>query len=348
MSTTTTPTPPKKTNRIGLEVLSYKGSKTTLCAGCGHNAISERIIECFYELGVEPWMVSKFSGIGCSSKSPAYFLNLAHGFNGVHGRMPALATGALLANRNIIGIGVTGDGDTASIGIGQFMHLMRRNLPLIYLIENNGVYGLTKGQFSATADLGSKLKTGVINDLPPFDCCALALQWGATFVARSFSGDKRQLQAILKGAISHKGLSVIDVISPCTTFNDHEGSTKSYSYMKEHEELLHDLDYVPAYEDISVELPEGQVTEVVLHDGSKLRIKKLDRDYDPRSKFAALSALDDAERRGEVLTGVLYVDTAKPHFIDLLGMADEPLATLPQAKTRPSREALDQIMEEQR
>jgi 2-oxoglutarate ferredoxin oxidoreductase subunit beta len=348
MSTTTTPTPPKKTNRIGLEVLSYKGSKTTLCAGCGHNAISERIIECFYELGVEPWMVSKFSGIGCSSKSPAYFLNLAHGFNGVHGRMPALATGALLANRNIIGIGVTGDGDTASIGIGQFMHLMRRNLPLIYLIENNGVYGLTKGQFSATADLGSKLKTGVINDLPPFDCCALALQWGATFVARSFSGDKRQLQAILKAAISHKGLSVIDVISPCTTFNDHEGSTKSYSYMKEHEELLHDLDYVPAYEDISVELPEGQVTEVTLHDGSRLRIKKLDRDYDPRSKFAALSALDDAEKRGEVLTGVLYVDTAKPHFIDLLGMADEPLATLPQAKTRPSREVLDQIMEEQR
>jgi 2-oxoglutarate ferredoxin oxidoreductase subunit beta len=228
------------------------------------------------------------------------------------------------------------------------MHLMRRNLPLIYLIENNGVYGLTKGQFSATADLGSKLKTGVINDLPPFDCCALALQWGATFVARSFSGDKRQLQAILKAAISHKGLSVIDVISPCTTFNDHEGSTKSYSYMKEHEELLHDLDYVPAYEDISVELPEGQVTEVTLHDGSRLRIKKLDRDYDPRSKFAALSALDDAEKRGEVLTGVLYVDTAKPHFIDLLGMADEPLATLPQAKTRPSREVLDQIMEEQR
>ena len=345
---TTTPTPPKKTNRIGLEVLSYKGSKTTLCAGCGHNAISERIIECFYELGVEPWMVSKFSGIGCSSKSPAYFLNLAHGFNGVHGRMPALATGALLANRNIIGLGVTGDGDTASIGIGQFMHLMRRNLPFIYLIENNGVYGLTKGQFSATADLGSKLKTGVINDLPPFDCCALALQWGATFVARSFSGDKRQLQAILKAAISHKGLSVIDVISPCTTFNDHEGSTKSYSYMKDHEELLHDLDFVPAYEDISVELPEGQVTEVALHDGSRLRIKKLDRDYDPRSKFAALSALDDAEKRGEVLTGVLYVDTAKPHFLDLLGMADEPLATLPQSKTRPSREVLDQIMEEQR
>jgi 2-oxoglutarate ferredoxin oxidoreductase subunit beta len=344
----TTATPPKKTNRIGLEVLSYKGSKTTLCAGCGHNAISERLIECFYELGIEPWMVSKFSGIGCSSKSPAYFLNLAHGFNGVHGRMPALATGALLANRNILGLGVTGDGDTASIGIGQFMHLVRRNLPFIYLIENNGVYGLTKGQFSATADLGSKLKTGVINDLPPFDCCALALKWGATFVARSFSGDKKQLQAILKTAISHKGLSVIDVISPCVTFNDHEGSTKSYSYMKEHEEALHDLNFVPAYEDIAVELPEGQVTDVTLHDGSKLRIKKLGRDYDPTSKLAALSVLEEAEKKGEVLTGVLYVDTSKPDFLELLGMVEEPLATLPEAKVRPPREALDAIMEEQR
>jgi 2-oxoglutarate ferredoxin oxidoreductase subunit beta len=319
-----------------------------LSAGCGHNAISERIVECFYELGVEPWMVSKFSGIGCSSKSPAYFLNLAHGFNGVHGRMPALATGALLANRNIIGLGVTGDGDTASIGIGQFMHLMRRNLPFIYLIEDNGVYGLTKGQFSATADLGSKLKTGVINDLPPFDCCVLALQWGATFVARSFSGDKKQLQAILKAAISHNGLAMIDVVSPCVTFNDHEGSTKSYAYMKEHEEALHELDFVPAYEDITVDLPEGQVTEVTMHDGSKLRIKKLDRDYDPTNKFSALAALDEAEKKGEVLTGVLYVDTTKPNFLELLGMADEPLATLPQAKTRPPREVLEQIMEEQR
>lgn len=349
MSTTTTPPqPPKKTNRIGLEVLSYRGSKTTLCAGCGHNAISERLIECFYDLNIEPWMVSKFSGIGCSSKSPAYFLNLAHGFNGVHGRMPALATGAMLANRTILGLGVTGDGDTASIGIGQFMHLLRRNLPFVYLIENNGVYGLTKGQFSATADLGSKLKTGVINDLPPFDCCSLALQWGATFVARSFSGDKRQLQAILKAAISHKGLSVIDVISPCTTFNDHEGSTKSYSYMKEHEELLHDLDFVPAYDDIAVDLPEGQVTDVTLHDGSRLRIKKLDRDYDPSSKFAALAALDEAEKKGEVLTGVLYIDTTKPDFLSLLDMTEEPLATLPQSKTRPPREVLEQIMEEQR
>ncbi len=348
MSTTVAPPPPKKVNRIGLEVIPYKGGKTTLCAGCGHNSISERIIECFYEMGIEPWKVAKFSGIGCSSKSPAYFLGMSHGFNSVHGRMPSVATGAILANRNVLGLGVTGDGDTASIGLGQFMHLLRRNLPMLYVIENNGVYGLTKGQFSATADLGSKLKTGIVNDLPPFDCCALALQWGATFVARSFSGDKRQLQAMLKAAIAHNGLSVLDVISPCTTFNDHEGSTKSYGYMKEHEEPLHELDFVPHYEDISVEIAEGEVMDVRMHDGSTLRIKKLGRDFNPTDKFAALSALNDAEKRGEVLTGVLYVDTAKPNLIEMLNMADEPLATLPESKTRPSRQALDELMEELR
>src|SRR5271165_3344685 len=248
----TTPAEPRapepRTNRIGLTVIDYKGGKTTLCAGCGHNAISERIIEAMYDMGVKPERVAKLSGIGCSSKSPAYFMNRAHSFNTVHGRMPSVATGALLANRTLIALGVSGDGDTASIGIGQFVHLVRRNLPLVYIIEDNGVYGLTKGQFSATADLGSKLKTGVVNDLPPFDCCALALRWGATFVARSFSGDKKQLQALLKTAISHQGLSVIDVISPCVTFNDHEGSTKSYSYMKEHEEMLQDLSFVPSFE----------------------------------------------------------------------------------------------------
>jgi 2-oxoglutarate ferredoxin oxidoreductase subunit beta len=347
MSTTVTP-PPKKVNRIGLEVLNYKGSKTTLCAGCGHNSISERIVECFYELGVEPWTVAKFSGIGCSSKSPAYFLGLSHGFNGVHGRMPAIATGALLANRTLLGVGVTGDGDTASIGIGQFIHMVRRNMPLIYVIENNGVYGLTKGQFSATADLGSTLKTGTVNDLPPFDCCALALRWGATFVARSFSGDKRQLQAILKTAISHQGLSVIDVISPCVTFNDHQGSTKSYSYMKDHESVLHELDFVPHYEDISVDIPEGEVRDVEMHDGSHLRIRKLHRDYDPTNRTAAAVLLEESEAKGEVLTGVLYVNTSKPTFVEQLNMADEPLATLPQSKTRPSREILDQVMEELR
>ncbi len=347
MSTTLTP-PPKKVNRIGLEIANYKGAKTTLCAGCGHNAISERIIECFYELGVQPWNVAKFSGIGCSSKSPAYFLGLSHGFNGVHGRMPSIATGAMLANRTLLGVGATGDGDTASIGLGQFMHLLRRNLPFIYIIEDNGVYGLTKGQFSATADMGSKLKTGVINDLPPFDCCALALQCGATFVARSFSGDKKQLQTILKTAIAHNGLSVIDVISPCTTFNDHEGSTKSYSYIKEHDELLNEIDFVPFYDDISVEIAEGEVKEVKMHDGSKLRIKKLGRDYDPTSKFDALKAIDEAGKKGEVLTGVFYVDTGKPNFMDLLNIDESPLATLPESKVRPPREVLDHAMEELR
>ena len=347
MSTITTPAP-KKVNRLGLEVLNYKGAKTTLCAGCGHNAISERIVECFYELGVEPWRVGKFSGIGCSSKSPAYFLSLSHGFNGVHGRMPAIATGAMLGNRNMLGLGVTGDGDTASIGIGQFMHLVRRNLPMIYIIEDNGVYGLTKGQFSATADVGSKHKTGVINDLPPFDCCALALKWGATFVARSFSGDKKQLQALLKAAIVHDGLSVIDVVSPCVTFNDHEGSTKSYSYMKDHEEPLHALDFVPAFEDISVEIAEGEVRDVQLHDGSHLRIRKLGRDYDPTDRLAALKAIEEAEKEHEVLTGVLYVNTEKPNFMEMLNIVDEPLATLPQARTRPTKEALEEIMEELR
>jgi 2-oxoglutarate ferredoxin oxidoreductase subunit beta len=245
-------------------------------------------------------------------------------------------------------VGVTGDGDTASIGLGQFMHLLRRNLPFIYIIENNGVYGLTKGQFSATADVGSKLKTGVINELQPFDCCVLALQGGASFVARSFSGDKKQLQAILKAAIAHHGLSVIDVISPCTTFNDHDGSTKSYSYVKDHEEPLHELDFVPFFAEISVEIAEGEVKEVEMHDGSKLRIRKLDRDYDPTYSFNALKAIDEANRNGEILTGVLYVDTSRPTFMDLLNLEDAPLATLPESKVRPPKEVLDQVMEELR
>jgi 2-oxoglutarate ferredoxin oxidoreductase subunit beta len=347
MSTAAAP-PPKKTNRIGLEVLSYKGSKTTLCAGCGHNAISERVVECFYELGVEPWRVAKLSGIGCSSKSPAYFLGLSHSFNGVHGRMPALATGAILANSNLLGLGVSGDGDTASIGLGQFMHMVRRNLPMIYIIEDNGVYGLTKGQFSATANVGSTLKTGAANDLPPFDCCALALKWGATFVARSFSGDKKQLQAILKTAISHRGLSVIDVVSPCVTFNDHQGSTKSYAYMKEHDLVLNELDYVPAQDDIAVEIPEGEAMDVRLHDGSHLRIRNLGRDFDPTNRLAALAAIEDAESKGEVLTGVLYVNTGKPTFLDLLNLPAEPIATLPESRVRPSRAVLEEVMEELR
>jgi len=347
MSTTLTPASiQKKTNRIGLEVLNYKGSKTTLCAGCGHNSISERIVECFYEMGIDPWRIAKVSGIGCSSKSPAYFLGQSHGFNGVHGRMPSIATGAILANRNLIGLGVTGDGDTASIGIGQFMHLLRRNVPMIYIIENNGVYGLTKGQFSATADIGSTLKSGAPNELPPFDCCALALQWGATFVARSFSGDKRQLQTILKTAIAHKGLSVIDVISPCVTFNDHQGSTKSYSYVQDHDEALHDLEFVPHYSEIAVEIPEGELHEVDLHDGSRLRIRKFDRFYDPTNRMAALTALEGAEAKGEVLTGVLYLNTSKPSLLEVLNLVDGPLSTLPQDLVRPPATVLSQVMEE--
>src|SRR6187455_1406381 len=280
MSDTTTPAPvpPKKVNRLGLEMASYRGGKTTLCAGCGHNAISERVIDAFYEMGVDPKRVMKFSGIGCSSKSPAYFLNPSHGFNSVHGRMPSVATGALLANASMLGIGVSGDGDTGAIGIGQFVHLMRRNLPLIYIIEDNGCYGLTKGQFSPTADMGSKLKTGVINDLPPIDTCALAIELGASFVARSFSGDPKQLKAILKAALSHRGTAMIDVLSPCVTFNDHDGSTKSYSYAKDHEEPLADLSFVPFFEDITIDYDPGTSTTVSLHDGSKIILTKMTED----------------------------------------------------------------------
>jgi 2-oxoglutarate/2-oxoacid ferredoxin oxidoreductase subunit beta len=348
MAATPTSTPPPKTNRIGLAVMDYRGGKTTLCAGCGHNAISERIIDAMYEMGVKPERVAKLSGIGCSSKTPAYFMNRAHSFNAVHGRMPSVATGAVLANRNLLGVGVSGDGDTASIGMGQFVHLMRRNLPMIYIIEDNGVYGLTKGQFSATADLGSKLKTGVINDLPPVDTCAMAVTLGATLVARSFSGDKRQLHAILKAAIAHKGTVMLDVISPCVTFNDHEGSTKSYKYMKDHEEPLQDISFVPAFEDISVDYDPGTTIEVSMHDGSKLRLSKIEEDYDPTDRIKAITRLHEAHEKGEVLTGVFYVNTKTPTFLDLLNITDEPLATLPEAVVRPGREVLEQVMEELR
>lgn len=348
MSTVPAPPPPKKLNRIGLDVLPYRGSKTTLCAGCGHNSISERIVEVFYDLGIEPHRVAKMSGIGCSSKTPAYFLSQSHGFNSVHGRAPSVSTGALLANRDLMGIVVTGDGDTASIGIGQFIHMLRRNVPLVYIIENNGVYGLTKGQFSATADIGSKQKSGVINQMQPIDCCLMGIELGATLVARSFSGDKKQLTAILKTCISHKGLSVVDVISPCVTFNDHEGSTKSYSYVKEHEVPLQDLNYVPYYEEINIDMQEGEARDVTLHDGSHLRLKKLDRDYDPTIKMNAIQALHEAETKEEVLTGILYIEQGRETLIDMLGMVDEPLAHLGADRVRPSREALEMIMEELR
>ena len=341
----TTPTAEPKTNRIGLTVIEYKGSKTTLCAGGGHNAISERLIDAMYEMGVKPEHVAKFSGIGCSSKSPAYFMSRSHSFNAVHGRMPSVATGALLANHNLIALGVSGDGDTASIGVGQFVHLMRRNLPLIYIIEDNGVYGLTKGQFSATADIGSKLKTGVINDLPPIDTCALAIQLGASFVGRSFSGDKRQLLAMLKAAISHRGTVMLDVISPCVTFNDHEGSTKSYKYMKDHDEPLQEINFIPSFEDIDVDYDPGTTVDLTMHDGSHLRLRKLAEDYDPTDKLRAISTLTEAHEKGETLTGVFYIEPNKPTFMDLLHVTDEPLATLPAEAVRPSQAVLDEVME---
>jgi 2-oxoglutarate ferredoxin oxidoreductase subunit beta len=348
MPTTPTSSPAPKTNRIGLQVVDYRGGKTTLCAGCGHNAISERIIDAMYEMGVKPERVAKLSGIGCSSKSPAYFMSRSHSFNSVHGRMPSLATGAVLANRNLLALGVSGDGDTASIGIGQFVHLMRRNLPIIYIIEDNGVYGLTKGQFSATADLGSKLKSGVINDLPPIDTCALAIELGATFVGRSFSGDKKQLLAMLKAAIAHNGTVMLDVVSPCVTFNDHEGSTKSYKYMKDHEEPLHDINFVPHFEEINVEYDPGTTFDVTMHDGSRLRLHKLEEEYDPTNRINAVKRLMDAHEKQEVLTGILYVNAKAPSFIDMLNVTDEPLATLPESVVRPGREVLDQVMEELR
>jgi len=339
------PKPAAKTNRIGLQVLDYRGGKTTLCAGCGHNAISERIIDACYEMGVQPERLMKLSGIGCSSKSPAYFMSRSHSFNSVHGRMPSVATGALLANHTMKALGVSGDGDTASIGVGQFVHLMRRNVPMIYIIEDNGVYGLTKGQFSATADIGSKLKTGVINDLPAIDICALAIQLGATFLGRSFSGDKKQLLAMLKAAIAHNGTVVLDVISPCVTFNDHEGSTKSYKYMQEHEEAISEVGFVPFFQEIDVEYNPGTTIDVKMHDGSHLRLRKLHETFDPTDRVGAVSALMTAHANEEVLTGVFYLDTTKPNFTEILNLVDEPLATLPDARVRPSKAVLDEVMQ---
>jgi 2-oxoglutarate ferredoxin oxidoreductase subunit beta len=337
------PTAAPRQNRIGLTVVDYRGGKTTLCAGCGHNAISDRILDACFELGIQPERVAKFSGIGCSSKSPAYFLSRSHAFNSVHGRMPSVATGALLANQNLLALGVSGDGDTASIGIGQFVHLVRRNLPMVYVVENNGVYGLTKGQFSATADMGSVLKGGAVNDLPPIDTCALALQLGATFVGRSFSGDKKQLSAMLKAAVAHRGTVMLDVISPCVTFNDHEGSTRSYAFLKEQVEPLQELSFVPHFEDIAVDYDPGTTVEVRMHDGSRLHLRKLEADYDPSSRSRAVARLMESGAEENVLTGVLFADPDAPDFLARLHMVDAPLATLPQEVVRPAREALAEI-----
>ena len=355
-TTPTTPAPAPapaagpKVNRIGLPITEYQGAKSTLCAGCGHDVITNTIVSAFWEMGVEPHMVAKMSGIGCSSKTTNYFLNRSWGFNAVHGRMPAVATGALLANKKLVAIGVSGDGDTAAIGMGQFVHLLRRNIPMLYLIENNGVYGLTKGQFSPTADFGSKLKTGVVNDLPAVDLCTLAIEMGCGFVARSFSADRKQLLQLLKAAIAHKGLALLDVISPCVTFNDHPGSTKSYDYGREHEEAIHELGFVPTWEKAAqdVDVPAGQTMDVDMPNGGKIRIKKLARDFDPRDKGQALTLLRESAAKQEFLTGLFYVNPTQPNFLDLLNVGDQTLATLPSEKVRPSRESLAEIMEELR
>jgi 2-oxoglutarate ferredoxin oxidoreductase subunit beta len=335
-----------KENRLGLKAADYSGGKSTLCAGCGHDAVSNQIIRAFYEMNVKPERVAKFSGIGCSSKTPAYFLSRSHGFNAVHGRMPAVATGAALANKNLLSIGVSGDGDTASIGLGQFMHMVRRNIPIIYIIENNGVYGLTKGQFSATADEGSRLKTGVINDLPPMDLCALAVELGCGYVARGFAGDPKQMVNILKGAIAHNGTAVIDVISPCVTFNNHEGSTKSYPYAKDHNELLQQIGFVQSYEQIEVDYEAGTVKEVEMHDGSRIILRKLEEDYDPSDAVQAIQRLHRANEAGQMLTGLVFLQPEKKSFLDMLNTVDEPLHSLSLERTRPPKEALDKIMRE--
>jgi 2-oxoglutarate ferredoxin oxidoreductase subunit beta len=336
--------PNQSTNRVGLTLNDYKGAPSTLCDGCGHDAITSQLIKAFYELGIAPHQVAKLSGIGCSSKTPAYFMNRAHGFNAVHGRMPSIATGVNLANKTLTLIGISGDGDTASIGLGQFCHLVRRDVPMVYIVENNGVYGLTKGQFSATADYGSKLKSGIVNELPPIDICGLAIELGCGFVARSFAGDPKQLVALLKAAASFNGTAVLDVISPCVTFNNHEGSTKSYKYAKEMETPLHELGYIPFFEQITVDYDPGTVQDVELHDGSHLRLKKIGQDYDPTNRLLAINTIQHANAEKHFLTGLLYIDETKPSFPKLLNLIDEPLTRLTESQVRPSKSVLEQIM----
>lgn len=332
-----------KTNIIGLEKNDYKGRDSTLCKGCGHDSISARIINATWELGLPQHHVIKLSGIGCSSKTPAYFLGRSHGFNSLHGRMPSVATGALSANHTLIGIGVSGDGDTASIGIGQFKHAARRNMPMVYIVENNGVYGLTKGQFSATSDKGQVLKYAGVNELPSLDICMEALAANATFVARSFAGDAKQVETLLKAAISHRGVAVIDIISPCVTFNNHDSSNKSYSWGKANESPIHELNFIPKYEEIEIDEYDDE-QEVQLHDGSWIQLKKLDSDYDPTNKMLAYQTLENARNEGKFLTGLFYINDQEPSMVERLNLVDKPLAHLSDAESRPSREALHKIM----
>ena len=333
---------------LTLPTLAFQGLPSTLCKGCGHNSITSHLIEACKSIGVNPYTTVKLSGIGCSSKTPAYFLQASHGFNALHGRMPSVATGALTANAKLLCVGISGDGDTANIGIGQFKHICRRNLPIVYIIEDNGCYGLTKGQFSATADLHAHLRrpSGEQNETPPFDLCAEAIVGGASFVARSFAGDKKQMVPMLKAALKHKGTCVLDIISPCVTFNDFEGSTKGWDWAKEHEEPLHELGFVPRLPEIEVEQKPGQPTRVQLHDGSWITLKALrHEEHDVTDRASALRLLDESQRKGEFLTGLLYVDAQRKDFVTLQNMTDTPLSRLPDEALRPSEAVLKKIME---
>jgi 2-oxoglutarate/2-oxoacid ferredoxin oxidoreductase subunit beta len=321
-------------NIIGLARDVYKGLPTTLCAGCGHNSITNHLIKALYEYGVAPHTLAKMSGIGCSSKTPAYFVEQAHGFNGVHGRMPSAATGAKLANRDLLVLGISGDGDTASIGLGQYAHMIRRNLDCVYLIENNGVYGLTKGQFSATADMGSTLKNGTPNEYSTIDVCGLAIELGGTFVARSFSGDGKQIVPLLQAAFSHRGTAIIDIISPCVTFNDHEGSTKSYAYVKDHEVTLNAPDFIRPREEITVDYEPGTVQDITLEDGSHVLLRKVDRDYDATSRTGALALIHETRGRGEFVTGLLFADTSVPDLCEREKLTHTPLKDLREDELR--------------
>jgi len=330
-------------NLAGLTKSDYRGNPSTLCQGCGHNSIASQIITAAYELDIIPEKVVKFSGIGCSSKSPFYFLNRSFGFNGLHGRMPSLATGALFADYNLHGVGVSGDGDSASIGMGQFKHVVRRNLRMVYIIENNGVYGLTKGQFSATAEVGLTLKSQGTNQYMPVDIAWEALVGHATFVARSFAGDPKQVKELIKAAMSHDGIAVLDIISPCVTFNNQDAAMHSYQWGKNHEIALHELAYVPPAEEIMVEYEQGEDIEVTMHDGSVIVLKKLDRDYDPTDRAEAIRILEEANRCQCLITGLIYIDTSQPSLVDLYNLPKTPLNRLTEHRLRPARETMQQV-----
>jgi 2-oxoglutarate ferredoxin oxidoreductase subunit beta len=330
-------------NALGYTHRDYEGKISTLCAGCGHDSITAAVIEACFELAIEPHRVAKISGIGCSSKTPDYFLNASHGFNSVHGRMPSVLTGANLANRDLIYLGVSGDGDTASIGFGQFAHAMRRGVNMVYIVENNGVYGLTKGQFSATADRGSKSKRGLINPDNSIDLVAIALQLGATFVARSFSGDKAQLVPLIKAAIEHQGAALLDVISPCVAFNNHAGSTKSFDYVREHNEAVNRLDFITGRAPIKVAYKPGEVEVVEQHDGSKLVLKKIAADYDPHDRLGAMTFLQRHAAKGQIVTGLIYVDREPEDLHRHFNTVEAPLNALSEKALCPGQAALDKI-----